>query len=103
MPEQAPAARPTSGNTVMSWHWLVSLIFCVPGPLSPPLLSPAIAPVAMSAKMRGRLTIFAFCGAAIGTWITSMLNSAVFGSSSGFRPEQPASSSPDRTPLVPDP
>ena len=23
LPEQAPAARPTSGNTVMSWHWLV--------------------------------------------------------------------------------
>ena len=25
LPEQAPAARPTSGNTVMSWHWLVVL------------------------------------------------------------------------------
>ena len=23
LPEQAPAARPTSGKTVMSWHWLV--------------------------------------------------------------------------------
>ncbi len=33
--------------------------------------------------MRGRLTIFAFCGAASGTSITSMLKSAVFGSSFG--------------------
>ena len=33
LPEQAPAARPTSGYTVMSWHWLVVLVRCVPGPL----------------------------------------------------------------------
>ena len=37
-----------------------------------------MAPVASSAKMRGRLTIFAFCGAASGTSMTSMLKSAVF-------------------------
>jgi hypothetical protein len=30
---------------------------------------PATAPVLASAKMRGRLTIFAFCGADSGTWI----------------------------------
>ena len=53
--------------------------------------------------MRGRLTMAAFSGAASGTWITSMLKSAVFGSSSGFKPEQPASSSPERTAPVPDP
>ena len=35
------------------------------------------APVAGSEKMRGRLTIFASCGAASGTWITSMLKKAV--------------------------
>ena len=45
-----------------------------------------MAPVAVSAKMRGRLTIFAFSGAASGTWMTSMLKSAVFGSSFGSRP-----------------
>ena len=60
-------------------------------------------PVFESAKMRGRLTIAAVCGAASGTLMTSMLNSAVFGSSSGFAPEHPASSSPDRTQLVPEP
>ena len=32
-----------------------------------------------------------------------MLKSDVFGSSSGFALEQPESSSPDRTALVPDP
>ena len=64
-------------------------VFCVPGPWSPPGHRPEIAPVAGSAKMRGRLTIRAFSGAASGTWITSMLNSAVLGSSFGSRPEQP--------------
>ena len=103
LPEHAPAARPTSGKTVMSWHWLVSLVFCVPSPCVPPFHSPAIVPVAGSAKMRGRLTIFAFCGAASGIWITSMLKSAVFSSSSGLPPEQPASSSPGRTFPVPEP
>ena len=103
LPEQAPAARPISGNTVMSWHWLVTLVFCVPGPCAPPAHSPAIDPLAGSAKMRGRLTIRACAGAAIGIWITSMLKSAVFGSSFGSRPEQPASSSADRTALVPEP
>jgi len=53
--------------------------------------------------MRGRLTTAALSGDASGTLITSMLKSAVFGSSSGFRPEQPASSSADRTELVPEP
>ena len=62
-----------------------------------------MAPVVGSAKMRGRLTIFAVAGAASGTWMTSMLKSAVFGSSLGSSPEQPASSSPDRTVPVPDP
>jgi hypothetical protein len=60
-------------------------------------------PVFGSEKMRGRLTIFAFCGAASGTWMTSMLNSAVLASLSGASAEQPASSSADRTGLVPDP
>ena len=62
-----------------------------------------MAPVVGSAKMRGRLTIAAFAGAASGTWITSMLKSAVFGSSFGSLPEQPASSSPGRTGPVPEP
>ena len=45
----------------MSWHWLVTLVFCVPGPCAPPAHSPAIDPLDASAKMRGRLTIRAFC------------------------------------------
>ena len=89
--------------TVMSWHWLVVLVRWVPGPWSPPAHRPAIAPVVASAKMRGRATIAAFSGFFSGTLITSMLNSAVFGSSSGFSPEQPASSSPERTLPVPEP
>ena len=103
LPEQAPAARPTSGNTVMSWHWLVVLLRCVPGPLSPPGFRPAMAPVFSSAKMRGRLTTRAFSGAPSGTSITSMLKSAVLAFSFGSPPEQSASSSPERTPPVPEP
>jgi hypothetical protein len=60
-------------------------------------------PVAVSMKMRGRLTIFAFCGAASGTWMTSMLKSEVFGSSLASFPEHSASSSSDRTAPVPEP
>jgi hypothetical protein len=62
-----------------------------------------MAPLFTSAKMRGRFTTRALSGDASGTWITSMLNSDVFGSSSGFKPEQPASSSADLTELVPEP
>ena len=56
-----------------------------------------------SMKMRGWLTIFAFCGAPSGTSITSMLKSEVFGSSLASLPEQPSSSSPGRTEPVPEP
>jgi hypothetical protein len=50
-----------------------------------------------------RLTIFASAGLASGTLITSMLKSAVLGSSFGSLPEQPSSSWADRTGEVPDP
>ena len=73
MPEQAPAARPMAGYTVMSWHWFVSLVVCVPGPWSPFFARPAITPVAGSAKILGWLTTRAFSGDASGIWITSML------------------------------
>ena len=62
LPEHAPAASPSSGKTVMSWHWLVVLVRCVPGPWSPPVQRPAMAPVFASAKMRGRLTIARLLG-----------------------------------------
>jgi hypothetical protein len=62
-----------------------------------------MAPVDGSAKMRGRLTMRAFSGETSGTWMTSMLNSAVSGSFSGSNAEQSASSSADRTRPVPDP
>src|SRR6188768_2649195 len=29
LPEQAPAASPSDGYVVMSWHWLVWLVVCV--------------------------------------------------------------------------
>ena len=103
MPEQAPAASPMSEYTVMSWHWLVWLVRCVPSPCVPPGHRPAMAPVASSANSRGRPTMAAFSGFFSGTLITSIEKSAVFGSSFGSRPEHPASSSPDRTVLVPDP
>jgi hypothetical protein len=59
-------------------------------------------PVRWSAKMRGSLTTRASWGAASGTRITSMRKYAVFGSSSGSGSEQPASSAPGRTVLVPE-
>jgi hypothetical protein len=82
LPEQAPAAMPISGYTVMSWHWRVSRELCVPGPWSPPCQRSEMSPLSGSAKMRGRLTMRASCGEARGTWMTSMPNSAVSGSSS---------------------
>ena len=45
LPEQAPAAMPSSGNAVMSWQRLVSALRCVPGPWSPPGHRPPAAPV----------------------------------------------------------
>jgi hypothetical protein len=56
LPEHAPAASPTSGYTVMSWHWFVIRELCVPSPWSPPCQRPAMLPFS-SAKMRGRLTM----------------------------------------------
>ena len=87
----------------MSWHWLVLLVVCVPSPCVPPIHRPAMLPEFGSAKMRGRLTIFASSGFASGTLMTSMLNSAVFWSSCGSLSEQPESSSPERTGPVPEP
>src|SRR5215213_1512439 len=91
-PEQAPAASPIAEYTVMSWHWLVSagllLLSCVG-----PLLRLFRAPVLGSINTLGLDTIWAVCGAASGTLITSMRKSAVFGSLSGVSPEHPASSS----------
>ena len=53
---------------------------------------------ARSWKMRGELTIAACSGCASGTLMTSMRNSAMFGSSSGAASEQPGSSLGERTP-----
>ena len=52
--------------------------------------------------MRGELTIFAAAGLASGTWMTSMRNSAVFGSYVIGRPEHPGSSLGERTGAEPD-
>ena len=99
LPEHAPAAIFLAGNTVMSWHWSVRLVSCVPSPWSPPRHSPAIWPSA--ANTRGLSTIRAFAGSASGISITSMLNSAVR-VSPVLSPMQPASSSSSRTPEVPE-
>jgi hypothetical protein len=52
--------------------------------------------------MRGELTIAAALGLSSGTLMTSMRNSAEFGSLSGVNDEQPESSSDDRTPDEPE-
>ncbi len=101
LPEHAPPASPMSGKTVMSWHWCVRRVDCVPAPWSPPAHRPAMSPVSASAKMRGMLTISARSGASRGTRTTSMRNRDVSGSSSGSAPEQPGSSSAGRGELVP--
>src|SRR6185436_5488349 len=53
LPPHAPAASPTAGYTVMSWHDEVARDDCVPGPKLPPCHRPAMAPVVVSWKMRG--------------------------------------------------
>ena len=100
-PEHAPAARLSALYTVMSWHMLVWAVDCVPGPCAPPFHKPRTA-LAESAKMRGELTIRAFCGAATGTLITSILNRDVVVSLSDVSALQPVSSDPERTGPVPE-
>ena len=73
----------------MSWHWSVGEGSPVPWVAA--LFRPAITPVRESMKIRGRDTILASCGAARGTFMTSMRNRAVLGSVSGGPPEQPLS------------
>src|SRR5271170_1945453 len=91
---QAPAARPRSGYAVISWQPLTS-VGAAPSPCTLPTCRPFIAPVLSSEKMRGLLTTLASSGCASGTWITTMVYSAVLGSSTP-PPEQPASSSGER-------
>src|SRR5205807_9385909 len=80
-PEHAPAANPMAEYTVMSWHWLVSAGLAAPLlPCVPPLFKPLSAPVRGSINTRGLDTTLASCGAATGTLITSIRNSAVLGS-----------------------
>ena len=104
LPEQAPAASPISGKTVMSWHWLVArrglraraVVAALPEPGD-------VAGGGVGEDARPIDDASPSAGAASGTWITSMLKSEVLGSSFGSAPEQPASSSPERTVLVPEP
>ena len=101
LPEQAPAARPISGKTVMSWHWLVRDVVCVPSPWLPPFHSPAIAGcwVGEDARTIDDLRVLR---PASGTWMTSMLKSDVFGSSFG-RGRTTREFFAERTVLVPVP
>src|SRR5687767_2219003 len=99
-PEQAPAASPSSEYTVMSWHWLVT--DTLPVSCDTADFRALIAPVRGSIKTRGLDTTLASWGDFRGTFITSMRNSAVFGSLSGAPLEQPASSSFCRTKDVPE-
>src|SRR5690242_18436961 len=100
-PEHAPAAMLSALNTVMSWHMLVCDVVWVPGPCVPPFHKPRTG-LAESAKMRGELTIRAFCGAASGTLMTSILNRDVVVSVSDAPRLQPVSSDPERTGPVPE-
>ena len=102
LPEQAPAARPIAEYTVMSWHRLVSSGFVSLSESEPPLFKLLMTPLRGSINSRGLETTFAFCGAATGTLITSMRNSAVLGFLSGVPPEQPGNSSSCRTNEVPE-
>ena len=88
----------------MSWHWLVMLralraravIAALPqaGDRAGLRVGEDARPVDDASPSRASPS---------GTLITSMLKSAVFGSFFGSRPEQPASSSPERTAPVPEP
>src|SRR5207253_8294885 len=69
------------------------------GPWVPALFRAFRAPVCGSLNIRGLDTTCAFCGAASGTLITSMRNSAVFGSLSG-RSEEHTSELQSRGHLV---
>ena len=83
------------GKTVMSWHWLVTDVRLRAFAVVAALPQAGDGAGGRSVKMRGRLTT-RLLRRSSGTWITSMLKSEVLGSSSGVRPEQPASSSPGR-------
>jgi hypothetical protein len=86
LPSHAPAARPISGNEVMSWQ--ASVIgdgnhampegCCGVGSV---FWRPSIAPVCWSVNNRGSLTIAAVSGAATGTLMTSIRQR------DGFSPE----------------
>ena len=92
--------RRVHGNIVtlvgVGWLFQTSL------PCVPPLFRPLIALVRGSINTRGLETTLAVCGAASGTLMTSMRNSAVFGSLSGASSEHPGNSSPCRTNDVPE-
>jgi len=91
-PSMPPPPAPSPNYTVMSWHWFVSFGFSAPLSWLPPLFRPFSTPVRGSINTRGLDTTFASCGAAKGTLITSIRNSAVLGSLPGSSPEHPASS-----------
>ena len=65
-------------------------------------VSACVAASVRSAKIRGELTMLASSGWANGTLMTSIRNSAEFGSWSGASFEHPESSFGDRTPADPD-
>ena len=66
------------------------------------LVSPWRGGASRSLKIRGELTIAACSGCATGTLMTSIRNSAEFGSSDGSESVHPASSLDERTREVPE-
>ena len=112
LPWHAPAAMPSSGYAVMSWHVLVfgsgtvrdsGRVQRVPGSV---FCKPLNAPVTGSVKMRGWLTMAAAAGLASGTSMTSIRHCVGFPVVTGLCVRaafsQPGSSKGERTPAVPE-
>src|SRR5687768_8555625 len=106
LPSQAPAARPISGNEVMSWQ--ASVIG--DGPHGAPegwvgvgnvFWRPSMAPVTGLVNSRGSLTTAAVAGAASGTLMTSMRQRDGFSPVGGLL-LHPARVTAGRTPAVPE-
>jgi hypothetical protein len=100
LPEHAPAASPISGYAVMSWHWLVCAVRCVPGRGRRPARGRRCRRWLGSAKMRGSADDARLCGARVAPG-SPRCGRAPCRGPPPVGAEQPSSSSAGRTRLVP--